>query len=145
MALGGSSEASKKFSIAEGYLASSDGYGAIAIGSAAKIKQLEKGTINHIVGNDNKGLYVDADGNVTKITVRTESEKDILSRYGQTYGAVALGLDLLHIIFLPVHLERFLQPQLLKAWQSATAANQRATAVLLLAVTAGLWQKKVWH
>ncbi|EMR8800257.1 hypothetical protein ACN41P_001263 [Neisseria gonorrhoeae] len=91
LALRGSSEASKKFSIAEGYLASSDGYGAIAIGSAAKIKQLEKGTINHIVGNDNKGLYVDADGNVTKITVRTESEKDILSRYGQTYGAVALG------------------------------------------------------
>lgn len=91
LALRGSSEASKKFSIAEGYLASSDGYGAIAIGSAAKIKQLEKGTINHIVGNDNKGLYVDADGNVTKITVRTESEKDILSKYGQTYGAVALG------------------------------------------------------
>ncbi|WP_118784034.1 YadA-like family protein [Neisseria lactamica] len=91
LALGGSSEASKKFSIAEGYLASSDGYGAIAIGSAAKIKQLEKGTINHIAGNNNKGLDVDADGNVTKITIRTESEKDILSKYGQTYGAMALG------------------------------------------------------
>ncbi|HHV6932400.1 TPA: YadA-like family protein, partial [Haemophilus influenzae] len=91
LALGGSSEASKKFSIAEGYLASSDGYGAIAIGSASKIKQLEKGKINHIDAQNNKGLDVDADGNVTKITIRTESEKDILSKYGQTYGAMALG------------------------------------------------------
>lgn len=91
LALGGSSEASKKFSIAEGYLASSDGYGAIAIGSAAKIKRLEKGKINHIAGQNNKGLDVDADGNVTKITITTESEKDILSKYGQTYGAMALG------------------------------------------------------
>ena len=91
LALGGSSEASKQFSIAEGYLASSDGYGAIAIGSAAKIQQLEKGKINHIAAQNNKGLDVDADGNVTKITIRTESEKDILSKYGQTYGAMALG------------------------------------------------------
>ncbi|HHF6595116.1 TPA: YadA-like family protein [Haemophilus influenzae] len=91
LSLGGSSEASKKFSIAEGYLASSDGYGAIVIGSAAKIKQLEKGKINHIEAQNNKGLDVDADGNVTKITIRTELEKDILSKYGQTYGAMALG------------------------------------------------------
>ncbi len=79
------------YSIAEGYSANSDGYGAIAIGSAAKIKQLEKGKINHIAGQNNKGLDVDADGNVTKITIRTESKKDILSKYGQTYGAMALG------------------------------------------------------
>ncbi|MCK9139518.1 YadA-like family protein [Haemophilus influenzae] len=91
LALGGSSEALGIFSIAEGYSANSDGYGAIAIGSAAKIKQLEKGKINHIAGQNNKGLDVDADGNVTKITIRTESEKDILSKYGQTYGAMALG------------------------------------------------------
>ncbi|HFC8547793.1 TPA: YadA-like family protein [Neisseria lactamica] len=91
LALGGSSEASKQFSIAEGYLASSDGYGAIAIGSAAKIQLLKKGEINHIAGQNNKGLDVDADGNVTKITITTEPEKDILSKYGQTYGAMALG------------------------------------------------------
>lgn len=91
LALGGASEALGIYSIAEGYSANSDGYGAIAIGSAAKIKQLEKGKINHIAGQNNKGLDVDADGNVTKITIRTESKKDILSKYGQTYGAMALG------------------------------------------------------
>ncbi|WP_105888314.1 YadA-like family protein [Haemophilus influenzae] len=91
LALGGASEALGIYSIAEGYSANSDGYGAIAIGSAAKIKPLEKGKINHIAGQNNKGLDVDADGNVTKITITTEPEKDILSKYGQTYGAMALG------------------------------------------------------
>ena len=43
-----------------------------------------------------------------------DSEKNLIDKYGQTYGAMALGFKSSSHNLLPVHLGRFLQPQLLK-------------------------------
>ncbi|PRM15028.1 Adhesin YadA precursor [Haemophilus influenzae] len=52
------------------------------------MEKLEKGKINNKIS---KNIDVNASGNTTKIDIVHDSEQNLIDKYGQTYGAMALG------------------------------------------------------
>ncbi|HHF4336261.1 YadA-like family protein [Haemophilus influenzae] len=89
VAVGHYAEAFAYRSIAIGSLSTSkDGDYSIAFGVHSLVEKLEKGKNNNKIG---KNIDVNVSGTMTKIDMAHDSEKNLIDKYGQTYGAMALG------------------------------------------------------
>ncbi|HHF3827249.1 TPA: hypothetical protein ACPOJ5_001346 [Haemophilus influenzae] len=89
VAVGHYAEAFAYRSIAIGSLSTSkDGDYSIAFGVHSLVEKLEKGKNNNKIG---KNIDVNVSGTTTKIDMAHDSEKNLIDKYGQTYGAMALG------------------------------------------------------
>ncbi|HHE9976014.1 TPA: YadA-like family protein [Haemophilus influenzae] len=89
VAVGHYAEAFAYRSIAIGSLSTSkDGDYSIAFGASSLVEKLEKGKNNEKSG---KSIDVNASGTTTKIDIVHDSEQNLIAKYGETYGAMALG------------------------------------------------------
>ncbi|HHF6578131.1 TPA: hypothetical protein ACPP6G_001505 [Haemophilus influenzae] len=89
VAVGHYAEAFAYRSIAIGSLSTSkDGDYSIAFGVHSLVEKLEKGKNNNKIG---KNIDVNVSGTMTKIDIVHDSEQNLIAKYGETYGAMALG------------------------------------------------------